>query len=204
MEPGALRSEAGFTIVEMLSAMAVFALVLGMFSVVLSSAIRHSGEVEQQTNLQVEARSAITTVAQDLRQVYDGDDDLATSPIVSVGANQLTILSPDRQLPFHLRKITYRMNAGRFERAFLTSTDTDGAPWVGISGSPSAFQTVVRDVVNTGTGPERVFVFRDADGVETANPLEVKTVDMTLIVATKTSPSREYTYRSSVTVRGES
>jgi prepilin-type N-terminal cleavage/methylation domain-containing protein len=199
-----VRPEDGFTIVEMLSAMAVFGIVLATFSMVMSSTIRHSGEVEQQTNIQVEARGAITAASQDIRQAYDGDDNLATSPIVSLSANQLTVLSPDRQLPFHLRKITYRLNAGTLERAFLTSTDNDGAPWVGISGSPSAYQAVVRDVVNTGTGSERVFVYRDADGVETSNPLLVRTIEVNLIVATKTAASRKYTYRTSITVRGES
>lgn len=196
------HEEDGFTIIEMLSAMAVFGIVLATFSMVLSSTIRHSGEVEQQSNLQVEARSAITTVSQDLRQAYDGDDNVATSPISGMSATQLTVLSPDRQAPFHLRKITYRLNAGQLERAFLTSTDTDGSPWSGISGTPTAFQIVVRDVVNSGSEP--VFVYRDADGVVTANPLLVRTVDVTVIVATKTAASREYTYKSSVTVRGES
>ena len=193
----------GFTIVEMLSAMTIFGLVLAAFSMVMSSTIRHSGEVEQQSNLQVEARSAITTVSQDLRQVYDGDDDVATSPIEAIAATQVTFLTPDRAAPFHLRRVTYRLNAGKLERAFVTSTDTDGYPWSGLT-TPTAFRTVVRGVVNTGTGTERVFVYRDASGAETANRTLIQTIDVKLIVATKTAASRKYTYKSSVTVRGES
>ena len=148
--------------------MAVFGIVLATFAMVMSSAIRHSGEVEQQSNLQHEARTAITTMSQDLRQVYDGDDNLATSPIQSIFANQITFLTPDRQQPFHLRRVTYRLQGTNLERAFLTSTDTDGSPWSGISAAPSAFRTVVRDVVNTGTQP--VFRYLDANGAVTATP----------------------------------
>jgi prepilin-type N-terminal cleavage/methylation domain-containing protein len=193
------EEQRGFTIVEMLSAMAVFGIVLGTFSMVLSSSIRHSGEVEQQTNLQVEARSAITTVAQDLRQVYDGDANVATSPILSMTGTQLTFYSPDRLAPFHMRRVTYRLNAGKFEKAFLTSSDTDGSPWIGVSTNPTAFRTVVRDVVNA-----TVFTYKKADGTPATTPLDVKTIDVSFVVATKTTPSRQYTYESSVTVRGES
>ncbi len=195
------NDQRGFTLVELLTAMVVFGLLLGSFSMVMSSTIRHTGEVEQQGNLQLESRTAITTIAQDLRQTYDGDNDVATSPILGMSANQVTVYSPDRRVPFHLRKVTYRLNAGRLERATLTSTDTDGSPWVGISGTPSAWQVVVRNVVNTGAQP--LFVYRDADGVVTANALLVQTVDVSIIVATRSSPSRKYTYESSVTVRGE-
>jgi prepilin-type N-terminal cleavage/methylation domain-containing protein len=194
--------ERGFTLIEVLSAMSIFGIVLATFAMVMSSAIRHSGEIEQQSNLQTEARTAITTMAQDFRQVYDGDNNLATSPIQSIFANQITFLTPDRQLPFHLRRVTYRLQGTNLERAFLTSTDTDGSPWNGISAAPSAFRTVVRDVVNTGTQP--VFRYLDANGAVTATPTAISTIELQIVVATKTAPSRKYTYKSSVTVRGES
>jgi hypothetical protein len=141
-------------------------------------------------------------MSQDLRQVYDGDSNLATSPIQSIFANQITFLSPDRQLPFHLRRITYRLQGTTLERASLISTDTDGYPWSGISASPSVFKPVVRDVANSGTQP--VFRYLDANGVVTSNPLNIATVELQVVVATKTSPTQKYTYKSSVTVRGES
>jgi prepilin-type N-terminal cleavage/methylation domain-containing protein len=192
----------GFTLVEVLSAMAVFGIVLATFAMVMRTAIRHSGEVEQQSNLQNEARFAITTMAQDLRQVYDGDSDTTTSPLQSIFANQITFLSPDRQLPFHLRRITYRLQGTELQRATLTSTDTDGYPWSGISAAPSAFRTVVQNVVNTGTQP--VFRYLDENGAVTSVRTDIRTIELQVVVATKTSPSQKYTYKSSVTVRGES
>jgi prepilin-type N-terminal cleavage/methylation domain-containing protein len=189
--------EDGFTLVEMLSAMAVFSIVLATFSMVLSSAIRHSSEIEEQSNLQVEARGALSFVSQDLRQVFDGDGDLLTSPIESMSATQITLLSPDRAQPFHLRRVSYRLSNGQFERALATSTDTDGAPWS--IPALSSYRKLVGSVMNP-----TAFVFRKADGTTATNPIDVKTVDITLVVATKTSPTRQYTYKTSVTVRGES
>jgi len=192
-----IRRDEGMTIVEMLSAMAVFSIVLAGFAMVLSSAIRHSHEVEEQTNLQVEARSAIAFVSSDLRQVYDGDADVATSPIESISPTQITFLSPDRAQPFHLRRVSYRLSSGEFQRAFATSSDTDGAPWsIPALGS---YQKVVGSVVNGA-----VFTYKKADGTTATSPVDVKTIDVTLTVSTGTSPTRQYTYQTSTTVRGES
>jgi len=192
----------GFTLIELLSAMSVFGIVLATFAMVMSSAIRHSGEVEQQSNQQLEARTAITSMAQDLRQVYDGDNNLLTSPIQSIFANQITFLSPDRQAPFHLRRITYRLQGTTLEKGTLISTDTDGYPWSGISAAPSSFRPVVQNVVNSGTQP--VFRYLDANGAVTASPTAISTIELQVVVATKTSPTQKYPYKSSVTVRGES
>lgn len=191
------RDEDGFTVVEMLTAMSVFSIVLASFAMVLSSAIRHSGEVEETSNLQVEARNAITTLTQDLRQMYDGDADVATSPLESISSTQMTFLSPDRAQPFHLRRVSYRLTGGQLERAFATSTDTDGAPWS--IPALGGYRKLVGSVANATP-----FVYRDVDGNVTSNRLLVKTIDISLVVRTRTAPSRQYTYKTSVTVRGES
>jgi type II secretory pathway component PulJ len=185
------------TLIEMLSAMSVFAVIVGMFSLILSSAIKHSDEIDKQTNLQVQARSAIEFASSDLRQAYDGDGDPATAPIETMTATQLTFLSPDRQNPFHLRRVSYRLSGGQLQRVEAISTDTDGAPWsIPALGS---YQTKVDRVVNAS-----VFSYRKADGTTATTPVDVSTVDITLIVSTATSPSRQYTYKTSVTMRGES
>ena len=196
----AFRDERGFTLVEMLSAMAVFAIVLASFSMVLSSSIRHSSELEEQTGLETEARAAISSFAQDTRQVYDGDANVLTSPILSMSPTQVTFYTPDRQLPFHLRRVSYRVSGTEFQRAFATSTDTDGSPWVGIS-SVGAYRKLVGSLVSTGTP---VLAYKKDDGTTATTPIDVKTIDVTLTVATKNTPTRQYTYKTSVTVRGDS
>lgn len=180
--------------------MTVFAIVLASFSMVLSSSIRHSSELEEQTNLEVEARAAIASFAQDTRQVYDGDANLLTSPILSMSPTQVTFYTPDRQVPFHLRRVSYRVSGTEFQRAFATSTDTDGSPWVGIT-SVGAYRKLVGSLVSTGTP---VLAYKKDDGTTATTPIDVKTIDVTLTVATKNTPTRRYTYKTSVTVRGDS
>lgn len=191
------RGEAGFTLIEMLTAMAVFSVLIAIFAMVFGSAIRHSDELEEQSGLQLEARAAIAFLSQDLRQAYDGDEDVLTSPIESIGPTQITFLSPDRAVPFHLRRLSYRLNAGQFERAMATSSDTDGYPWnIPALGS---YQGLVGSVVNVST-----FTYKDAAGLSTNVPADVRTVHITLTLATDTTPARQYTYQTNATVRSRS
>jgi prepilin-type N-terminal cleavage/methylation domain-containing protein len=192
-----IRSESGFTLVEMLTAMTVFGILIAAYSGLLGSSIRHSTQIEEQTNLQVEARAAITQMGQDFRQAYDGDSNTTTSPIESVSGTQFTFLTPDRAQPFHLRRVSYRLNAGSLERAFATSTDTDGYPWS--IPTLSSYKPMVGSIVNTSP-----FVYKTATGTTTTTASQVKTIEVTITVATKASPGRQYTYTNSFTVRGES
>ena len=192
-----LGNEAGFTLVEMLTAMTVFSILIAVYALTFGSALRHSDEIEDQTSLQLEARAAIAFLTQDLRQAYDGDANLATSPIEGISATQITFLSPDRAQPFHMRRLSYRLNAGQLERARATSTDTDGSPWVIPALGP--YQKLVGSIVYATP-----FTYKDANGATTAVAADVKTVDVRLTVATNTSPNRKYTYQTDVTVRSES
>lgn len=192
-----LGSEAGFTLVEMLTAMTVFSILIAVFATTFTTAIRHSDEVEEQTSLQVEARASIAFFAQDLRQAYDGDANLATSPIESISATQITFLSPDRAVPFHMRRMSYRLSGGQLQRAMATSSDTDGAPWT--IPALGGYKKLVGSVAN-GT----VFTYEKADGTTATLAADVKTVHVRLTVATNTTPTRQYTYQTDATVRSES
>jgi prepilin-type N-terminal cleavage/methylation domain-containing protein len=192
-----LGNEAGFTLVEMLTAMTVFSILIAVYAMTFGSALRHSDEIEDQTSLQVEARAAIAFLTQDLRQAYDGDANITTSPIQSISSTQITFLSPDRAQPFHMRRLSYRLTGGQLERARATSSDTDGHPWVIPALGP--YQKLVGSVVNA-----TAFTYKDANGATTSVAANVKTVDITLTVATNTSPNRKYTYQTDVTERSES
>jgi prepilin-type N-terminal cleavage/methylation domain-containing protein len=195
--PPTLGGEDGFTLVEMLTAMTVFSILIAVFATTFGSAIRHSDEIEEQSNLQVETRAAITFLSQDLRQVYDGDANVLTSPIESIGPTQITFLTPDRATPFHMRRLSYRLTGGQFERAMATSSDTDGYPWsIPALGS---YRKLVGSVANA-----TAFTYKDAAGLTTAVPANVRTVHVTLTVATNTTPARQYTYQTNVSLRSES
>jgi prepilin-type N-terminal cleavage/methylation domain-containing protein len=189
-----LRREPGFTLIEMLSAMIVLGLLAAAVSVVLSSMIRHSDEVEDRSVVQGEARFTLDRFAIDLRQAYSGVN--GVSPIESISPTTITFLSPDRAQPFHLRRISYRLSGGKIERAMATSTDTDGAPWIIPALGP--WQRQVGSVTNAAP-----FSFYDANGAVTAVPAIVRTVKLDLVVATNSSPDRPLRYTTSVTLRSD-
>ena len=189
--PGKAAGEGGYTLIEMLVSMIFIGMLFAAFSLVLTSTLHHNDEVTAESTAKTELRTSIDGLANELRQAYSGD---TTSPIESVSGTQITFLSPDRATPFHLRRISYRLSSGSFQRAIAISTDTDGAPWT--IPALGAWATQVKSVVN-GT----VFTYLDASGAVTATPASVRTVNVTLTVSTTTSQGRQFTYSTSVTLR---
>jgi prepilin-type N-terminal cleavage/methylation domain-containing protein len=192
-----LRREAGFTLPELLVSMTVVGILLAVAAMAISSAIRHSDEVEDQAVIQAEVRGALEQFSQDVRQAYSGDQ--AVFPIESISPTQITLLSPDRQVPFHLRRVSYRVNGGQLQRARATSTDTDGAPWV--IPSLSAWARLAGPVSTAAP-----FTYYREDGTQLTtftNPALVKTVKVRLDVATNSAPGRVFKYETSVSVRAD-
>jgi prepilin-type N-terminal cleavage/methylation domain-containing protein len=189
-----LRRDSGFTLIEMLTAMVVLGFMFAAVSVVLSSMVRHSDEVEDRSVLQADVRFTIDRLSIDLRQAYSGVD--GVSPIESISPTGLTFLSPDRATPFHLRRISYRLNSGKIERAMATSTDTDGAPW----NIPSLGAWVKQVDSVTNAAP---FTYYDSAGAVTSVPADVSTVKVDLDLVTNSSPTRQLRYSTSVTVRSD-
>jgi type II secretory pathway component PulJ len=187
-----VRGEGGFSIVEMLLGLVFVGLLFALFATVVVSALRQGDEIDEQTTLQVEARAAVDNLAAELRQAYTGDDEVA--PIEAIGASTITFLSPDRAEPFHLRRISYRLQSGVLQRAQAVSTDTDGYPWS--IGTLGGWHSQLRSVANT-----TLFTFYDSAGAVTATPAAVETVAIAVTVATETSPSRQYTYQTRVSLR---
>jgi type II secretory pathway component PulJ len=185
--------QGGFTLTEMLVSMIFIGIMFAMFALVVSSTLRHDDEVREESTLQAETRGAIDQLAQDLRSAYSGDDSVA--PIESIGASTITFLSPNRQEPFSLRRIEYRLNGGVLQRRMATSTDTDGYPWT-IPALPSTWDSRVKWIVNS-----TLFTYLDTDGLATSNPADVARVTITVKVATPTAPTRQFTYTTSVTLR---
>jgi prepilin-type N-terminal cleavage/methylation domain-containing protein len=186
------RDERGFTLIELIVSAAVLSILAAAFGFVLSATVTHSAATQDAQVVQQEARAAVERFASDLRQAYTGDD--AAYPIEVVNGTTVRFLSPNRTVPFRLRRITYRVNAGVLERQQAISTDTDGAPWN--FGTAGAWTRLVAGV--TTASP---FSFEDADGDPTSNPLEVRTVRVQLTVRTK--GKRTSKYGTTVTVRSD-
>jgi prepilin-type N-terminal cleavage/methylation domain-containing protein len=197
-----LREEAGFTLTEMLTVLAIMGIILAALALVLSMSITQSSQIQEQSTLQTEVRAAIDTMAREIRQAYTGD---STYPIETASSTTLQFLSPDRAVPFHNRRIAYRLASGQIDRALTTSTDTDGPPWAGFAwttfGSIPAGSWVkqVGSVTNAA-----VFTYYDVNGnllTGTITPSSVYRIKITVTVATKIASSRQFTYSTSTSLR---
>lgn len=190
------RREDGFSLPEMIVAMALLGVLFAAFALTMGTTVRIGGEVEANSSVQAEVRAAVDTLAADLRQAYSGSASVA--PIESIGASSIQFFSPDRQQPFRLRRIGYQVAAGKLQRRMAISTDTDGYPWTmnPASMASAPWITQARSLSSTS-----VFTYLDANGATTTNPASVRTVGISVTVAPITSPTRDFTYRTSVKLR---
>lgn len=198
-----LLDERGVTLPEMLVVIVFVGMLSAAFSLTLSSTIRHSSEIEKQSNLQTDVRAALDPMTRELRQAYSGT---ASSPIESIAATgtpQVTFTTPDRDCVgasclFRLRRVSYRLTGGTLQRAAYTSTnDSSAASWTWPSGSPpSTWVTLVTGV--TTTSP---FTFLDANGATTATAGNVRMVKTSLTATTAAGAGHTLTYSTSTSLR---
>ncbi len=188
----------GFTLIEMVVAMAIIGLVLAALAAIFSSMVRGSHAIIDGSALQTEARAAVDNLVTDVRQAYTADP--STPPIISMSANQLSFYTPDRQQPFHLLKVAYRLSGGNLQRAFETSTNTGGPPWKWpIPDTLGPWATVVGTITNTN-----LFAFQQADGSTAPDTSHVSRVLITISVAQPAqSGGATTTFQSSATIRGD-
>jgi prepilin-type N-terminal cleavage/methylation domain-containing protein len=187
----ALRREHGFTVVELLMSLVIIGIVFAVFSMVISTSVRDSGEVREDAVLQGEVRAAVDRLARDLRQAYTGD---TTSPLETMTATQITFLSPDRATPFHNRRISYRLVTGKLERAQAISSNTNGPPW-----TIPALGSYVQELGSVTS--TTAFAYYDLTGAVATAPGDVDSVTVTVKVATNTNKTREFTYSTSIALR---
>ncbi len=199
-----LREEDGLTLSELLVVLAIMGVILAALVGVLSMSIKQSSQIQEQSTLQTEVRAAIDTMASEIRQAYTGD---TSYPIETATSTTLQFLSPDRALPYHDRRIAYRLASGTLSRAQTASTNTNGPPWTGFAwtsfGSiPSAsWVPRVGSVTNAA-----VFTYYNKSGTllsGTITPSSVYRVVIRVTVATKAASTRQYTYSTSASLRWE-
>lgn len=187
-----LIAEDGFTLIETLVTMAIMGIVMAAFSQTLIVSSKTSNRIEEQATLQNEVRVAVDRLTMDLRQATNTN---GTSSVENLGATDLTFVSPDRATPFHLRRITYRLVNGQLERSSLTSTDTDGWPWVWPA-TPATFYPVLGSVTSTS-----LFTAYDAAAVATTDPNAVRSVRVAVTVAPLQSQGGSASYAALVSIR---
>lgn len=192
-----LRAEDGFTLPEILAGVVLLGILLPGIISLLMTTTRWSGELQTDSVLQGETRSAVEKLASELRQSYTGT---ATSPVETIAASSITFDSPDRGTPMHLLRVTYRVASGQLDRASVTSTNTGGPAWTMPVGLGTYIKQMPSVVANPG-GTALFTYYSDGYGTVTAVAGSVKVVKITLSVATNTMASRVFTYSETVALR---
>ena len=191
----------GFTLIEMLMALIIMGILTSAFGTVVTAMITHSTEITGESVLQNEARTSIDGLAREIRQAYIGD---GSNGIESISGTAITFDSPDSSTPFHLRRISYRLNAGSIERQLTTSTNTDGT--VPGSGPPWTWGTVGPwvKVIEFVRNPSIFTGYSDYTGspqVTTNVAADVRAVAFNVVVATPGARGKQFTYAGSASVR---
>jgi prepilin-type N-terminal cleavage/methylation domain-containing protein len=188
------RDERGFTLSEMLVVLIFLAMIAAAFSMLFSATIRHNSEITEQSVTQGELRAAVDRMMSEARGAYVGD---GTPAITAAGSSQVTFTFPDKLNPFHLVRVSYRVNGGNLQRAFERSTNTDGPPWTfAVGGTPSNWATYVPNV--TSATP---FSYYDVSGATTATLANIHSFQAALTIATKSGGGRTYAYSTRVSTR---
>ncbi|HUL99165.1 MAG TPA: type II secretion system protein [Mycobacterium sp.] len=197
-----LHAETGFTLVEMVAAMAILTIVIAAFAQLLAFTIKRSGRTEEQSTVQTQARAGLDAFASDLRQAMCND---LTTPVTTANASQLTFYTPDRATPFHLKQDSYQVSGGSFQREFVTSTNTGGPPWTMPNLSTASWITVFGGVsaYNPGSGALPYFKYYDDTNTPTTDPTQVARVDIAMNVtpAGSTGGDGPTTYLQTINLR---
>jgi hypothetical protein len=94
-----------------------------------------------------------------------------------------------------LRRISYRLVNGQLQRSVTLSSNTGAAPWT-FPAASGPWQRRLDSIVN-----DAVFSYADSTGAATTDPAKVKTVTITVTVATYAAKARQATYTTAVTLR---
>jgi prepilin-type N-terminal cleavage/methylation domain-containing protein len=193
------RSQGGFTLIELLIAMPLALVVLGGLTFTIVRTSHWGGQLQEESAQQTEARAVVSTIVSDLRQAYYRS---GQAPIASgFSSTAMTFYSPDRQTPFHLRKISYQLASRKFQRSALVSSQTFVDPPTWTFTGTAGWQTLLPLVTNSD-----VFTYYDAnsDVYTGTDPLMIRRVDVKLTTSTGGEQPRITTYTATAVLRGTS
>lgn len=169
------KRENGFTMIELLASM--FILVTGVvvaWSAIMTTTVKSAGRAQELADLQTEVRSAVNSLAADLRQAQCKDT--TTTPVSTSTSTQVTFYSPDRATPYHLRQVSYRLSSGQLQRAIATSTNTGGPPWT--IPALGAWSTLVGRITNAS-----IFTYKTTANQTTTTASQVASANVNLVIA---------------------
>ena len=187
----AVAREQGMSLVETVFATSAAAIVLTGLVTLLTVTARWGDDVQEASVTQTEVRGALDELVREVRQAWSGD---GTPAIELLSPTQITFRSPDRGTPMRLRRISYQLTGGRFERAIAVSTNTGAPPWT--FGPRSAWVPQFRGVENA-----QPFTYLDESGLATTDPARVRTVTVTVVMPGGTGQGTRSTYSVSATLR---
>jgi prepilin-type N-terminal cleavage/methylation domain-containing protein len=179
-----LTAAGGFTLVEMVCAMAILTITVAAFAQLFAFTIKRSTQTEEQATVQTEARAGIDTFTSDLRQALCKDT--TTTPVTTATANQITFYSPDRLTPYHLRQVSYRLSGTNFQRQFVTSTNTGGPTWT-MPSLGASWINVFGQASQLTTPSTPIFQYFDSNGAATTTASAVAQVIVTVVVTPRGS-----------------
>ena len=189
-----VRAEDGIMLMELIVTMAILGIFFAAFATVVGSSIRHGSQIQEEAVSQTEARAALDALAGDLREATIGGDATLTR-ISTATSTQLTFTAPNRSATMHLRRISYRVNAGQLQKSFAIST-ASAPPWsIPALGS---WSTLVSGIATTATP---VFSYFDGFGAPTAVAANIRSVRIVITTATAMEPTRQFTYDTRVALR---
>ncbi|HEX4518168.1 MAG TPA: type II secretion system protein [Gaiellaceae bacterium] len=194
----------GFTLIEMLVTMFIVGIVFAAFGLVISTTVRHTALITNESVTQHQVRTALDQMTEDLREATVASTS-ATSPFVTtanvMSPTTLTFYAPDGtfstadQTDYHLREISYQLSGGELERTSAASSNVAGPPWTipTLGGWVPLLDNVASSAVFTyydGSQPPQV----------TTNPAAVRTVVATVTVSVP-GTTHQFSYSDSATLR---
>src|SRR5581483_2148486 len=120
------RSEDGFLLLDLLTAMILVTVVVAAFAGIFTTVERRDTALQKQAVLASAARPMLDTMAAELQSAICNG---TTQPITTASGTQVVFTTPDRKQPYHLRQISYSLASGVFSRQVALSTNTGGPPW---------------------------------------------------------------------------
>jgi prepilin-type N-terminal cleavage/methylation domain-containing protein len=199
-----LRHDDGFTLIEMLVTMFIIGIVFAAFGLVMSTTVRHTAMITNETVAQHQARTALNQLTEDMREATVASSS-ATSPFVTsagvMSPTSLTFYAPDEtytssdQTDYHLREISYQLSGGELQRTSVESSNTGGPPWT--IPALGSWVNVLDNVTSSA-----VFSYYDGSQppVSTTSPAAVRTVVVSVTVSIPGTTS-SFSYSDSATLR---